>query len=114
MLLLISFMFERWTKKATDNAVENVKKTFNDRIEENGDIIKFGLVLMVIILGGKHLTKRDKHVNTYSEYGLPAGNTPIIINNYYSREEREEIRYGRRAEEKTQSRKYSQERQNRR
>ena len=59
-------MFERWTKKATDNAVENVKKTFNDRIEENGDIIKFGLVLMVIILGGKHLTKRDKHQNIYS------------------------------------------------
>ena len=106
-------MFERWTKKATDNAVENVKKTFNDRIEENGDIIKFGLVLMVIILGGKHLTKKDKHVNSYAEYGLPSGNNPIIINNYYTRE-REEIRYGRRSEEKTQPRKYSQERQNRR
>lgn len=103
MLLLISFMFERFTKKATDNAVENVKKTLNDRIDEYGDIIKIGLVVAVIILGGKHFTNTRK--NRYDrDLNLPTGNgQPIIINNYYSREreEREERRYGRREETET-------------
>ena len=91
-------MFEKWTRKvasrATDSAVEGMKTTLNDRIDQYGDIIKIGLVLSVIIFGGKHLTKRE--APRYSapppsypnyppqQFRLPQGNgTPIVINNFY-------------------------------
>ena len=95
-------MFEKLTKrfssKATENAIEGVKTTFNDRMEQYGDIIKIGLVLSVIIFGGRHLTKKSTptlpdYSGLYS-YRLPPGNgQPIIINNYYRDEYREANQY---------------------
>lgn len=121
MSLLIFFMFDRFRKKITEtvtnDTVDTVKKTFNDRIEDYGDIIEIGLVLMVIILGGKHLTKRSAEKRqTYEGYyspsstlRLPNGNgQPIIINNYYTREREEEQSYVRHKEEKNGSRKNNQ------
>lgn len=99
MLLHISFMFEKLTKKFTTKATDNVKKTLNDRIDEYGDIIKIGLVISVIVLGGKHLTKKNNQkrnlIEPYSSQNMLPGNQPIIINNYYTRE-REETRNERR------------------
>lgn len=89
-------MFEKLKKnianKVTDNATDGIKKTFNDRVDQYGDIIKIGLVLGVIIIGGRHLTKRPRDERTsYIPHRLPEGNPPIIINNYYrEREDRYE------------------------
>lgn len=106
LLVFYLLMFDRLTKriagKTTDAAVENVKKTFNDRIDQYGDIIQIGLVAAVIILGGRHLTRRDsrrrdRYIPAPEESYLPAGMTypystpPIVVNNYYR--EREESRY---------------------
>lgn len=105
-------MFEKWTKKATTSAVENVKKTLNDRIDDWGDIIQFGLVLTVIILGGRHLTKKSHANNIPGQLQLPNGGQPIIINNYYTRE-REDIGHERREKTKQmESRPSYQRRQN--
>ncbi len=89
MALPISFMFEKWTKKlagkATDGAVEGVKETLNDKIDQYGDIIKFGLVMTVIAIGGHQFTKRTRNsfLSAPEPYHLPAGTQPVIINNYY-------------------------------
>ena len=85
-------MFEKLSKrfasKATDGAVEGVRETLNDKFDQYGDMIKIGLVFVVVALGGKHLTKKDKPAeNHYPQpveyYRLPSGNQPIIVNNYY-------------------------------
>jgi hypothetical protein len=85
---------KRFTNKATSNVIENTKKTFNERIDEYGDIIEIGLVLSVIILGGHHFTKKSRRRSDPIDYGnpynLPSGQ-PIIINNYYT-SEREEFK----------------------
>jgi hypothetical protein len=94
-------MLERFTKrvssKATEGAIESVKTTLNDRIDQYGDIIKIGLVLSVIIFGGKHLTKKSsRRISLYddSPFYLPAGSgQPIVINNYYQRETKEAVSY---------------------
>lgn len=115
-LLLFLIMFEKLSKrfasKATDGAVEGVKETLNDKIDQYGDIIKIGLVLGVIILGTKHLTRQrpttysmpygylplntgypsyspydiHRHVSTHREY-----DKPIVINNYYQEMERRKL-----------------------
>ena len=97
--LLLSFMFEKWTKKvaskATDSAIEGAAQTLNDRIGQYGDIIQIGLVLGVIILGSRHLTRkttRNHAEQTYIPANLPSGQ-PIIVNNYYR--EREEYSHER-------------------
>ena len=90
-------MFEKITKyfanRAADNAVEGVKSSFNEKVSEYGDIIKIGLVLSVIVLGGKHITRHSRR----DSYGpnsmyIPGSTQPIVINNYYppyrEREER--------------------------
>lgn len=93
-------MFEKWTKKfaskATDGAVEGVKETLNDKIDQYGDIIKVGLVLSVIIFGGKHLTKRQNTPPSMPVMPMPGpyyggymcgqyGQPPMVVNNYISR-----------------------------
>lgn len=104
--LLFLFMFKRLTEKfaskATDSAVEGVKKSFNDRIDQYGDIIQIGLVLTVIILGGKHITNtaRRRHAAAcqqmpYGYFSDGGGSQPIVINNYYN-ERWENERYGHR------------------
>ena len=98
-------MFEKWTRKiagkVTDSAAEGMKKSFNDRMDQYGDIIQIGLVLGVIIIGGRHLTKRRRDPQeTYIPYQLPAGSPPVVINNYYR--EREERRYEQRNKRRNQ------------
>ena len=110
-------MFERWSKKTaskvTNSAVEGVKETLNDKIDQYGDIIKLGLVLGVVIFGGKHLTRKQKEdefldlmspplsvgypQNGYNGYGGRYGQ-PIVINNYYQRERNYERSYEKRAQ----------------
>ncbi len=83
------FMFEKWTKKfaskATDSALEGAAQSLNDRIGQYGDIIQMGLVLGVIVLGTRHLTRDNQRRVNVQSY-LPAqatGGQPIIVNNYY-------------------------------
>ncbi len=94
MARFLSFaMFEKWTKKvaskATDGAVEGVKESLNDKINQYGDIISIGLVLGVIIVGGRHLTKpRHGNPQMYIPAQIPGnGQAPIIVNNYYRERE---------------------------
>ena len=86
MALLVSFMFEKITKyfanRAADNVVDGVSTSINEKFDQYGDIIRIGLVLGVIILGGRHITKRDNR-NNGCAYINPPGSQPIIINNYY-------------------------------
>ncbi len=97
-------MFEKWIKKSTnraaDSAIEGVKESLNDKIDKYGDIIQIGLVLSVIIFGGRHLTKKHEPYRSPVEdlpYRLTGGNgQPIIINNYYTRTREEERAYERR------------------
>lgn len=102
MLLPVSFMFEKVTKwfinKSADGAIEEAKSTFNEKVDQYGDIIKVGLVLSVIILGGRHITKRNSHSGNYLPDNTCSGQSPIVINNFYSdnygRNERREKTYG--------------------
>ena len=86
----ISFMFEKWTKKvaskATDSAIEGAAQSLNDRITQYGDIIQIGLVLGVIVLGTRPVTRKQP---VYIPPGLPSRQSPVIVNNYYR--EREDI-----------------------
>ena len=83
-------MFEKLSKKfgskAADSAMEGVKETLNDKLEDYSGIIKIGLVMLVIIFGGNQLMKPKQERNNAPVFmpKLPAGSgTPIIINNYY-------------------------------
>ena len=73
-------LFDRFTKKATTNAIETTKETLNEKLETYSGIIKVGLTLAVIIFGGKAINKHSVKPVTQS-YSQP----PIIINNYYDR-----------------------------
>ena len=100
-------MFEKVTKyfasKATDGAIDGVKESLNDKIDKYGDILNFGLVLSVIIIGGHFITRQPKtrrHHEYQSDFYIPdcnPGNTPIVINNYYhdnTRREEKQRHYG--------------------
>ena len=87
-------MFEKWTKKlsqkATDSALEGAAQSLNDRIGQYGDIIQIGLVLGVIVLGTRHLTRDNQRRFATVQSYLPAqttGGQPIIVNNYYRERE---------------------------
>jgi len=108
MLLSISFMFEKWTKrfanKATDGAVEGVKEALNDKIDRYGDIIQVGLVIAVIAFGGKHLIKPKTQPPVYQpqQLRIPGySGQPIVINNYYHDPRQEVYSYGKHQERKT-------------
>lgn len=87
-------MFEKWTKKvaskATDNAVDGVKETLNDKLETYSGIIKIGLTLAVIIFGSvkinDHQNKLKNNISASGGYGYDHDQPqqPIIINNYIS------------------------------
>lgn len=73
-------IFDRFTKKATENAVGTVKESLNDKLETYSGIIKIGLTFAVIIFGSKQIIgDKSKH----SPQSLPQ--QPIVINNYYDR-----------------------------
>ena len=80
-------VLDRWTKKATENAIETTKETLNDKLETYSGIIKIGLTIGVIIFGSKkinqHVTNRGA---TQAPQALPyPQQQPIVINNYYDR-----------------------------
>lgn len=92
-------MFEKITKyfssKATNGAIDGVKETLNEKIDKYGDILNFGLVLSVIIIGGHFVAKQPRRRREYqSDFYLPEGNraAPIVINNYYHDNQRREER----------------------
>ena len=94
-------MFEKMTKrfasKATDGAVEGVRETLNDKFNKYSDAIFPWLVLGVVVVGTRHLTKQ--HQQTYLPAQIPGnGQAPIIVNNYYR--EREEYSYERNSRRK--------------
>ena len=82
-------VFDRWTKKATVNAIETTKETLNDKLETYSGIIKIGLTLGVIIFGSKKINQHyyNKGAEQASQV-LPTPaypQQPIVINNYYDR-----------------------------
>ena len=88
-------MFEKFTKKfaskATDNAVEGVKQTLNDRFNKYGDILVAGLAIGVIAVGSHHLMRQSRRNQMMQQTYLPYtgySGQPVIVNNYYR--EREE------------------------
>lgn len=76
-------MFDKWTKKATENAMETAKETLNDKLETYSGIIKIGLTLGVIIFGSKKINQHLSKGATQAPASLPQ--QPIVINNYFDR-----------------------------
>ena len=77
-------VFDKWTKKATENAIETTKETLNDKLDTYSGIIKIGLTLGVIIFGSKKINQHySKKEATQAPQSLPQ--QPIVINNYYDR-----------------------------
>ena len=76
-------VFDKWTKKATDTAIETTKETLNDKLETYSGIIKIGLTLGVIIFGSKKINQHYSKGATQSPQALPQ--QPIVINNYFDR-----------------------------
>lgn len=73
-------VLDKFTKKATDNAVETAKETLNEKLETYSGIIKIGLTLAVVLFGTKKL---GQHITRAESGQYPQ--QPIIINNYYDR-----------------------------
>lgn len=93
-------MFEKISKyfanRAADGAVEGVKTSLNEKFDQYGDIIRIGLVLSVIILGGRHITKSGSmnRARGYDPARLPQAGQPyppIVINNYYPDYSRQQL-----------------------
>ena len=76
-------VFDKWTKKATENAIETTKETLNDKLETYSGIIKIGLTLSVIIFGSKKINQHMMKGAEQSPQALPQ--QPIIINQYFDR-----------------------------
>ena len=79
-------VFDRWTKKATVNAIQTTKETLNDKLETYSGIIKLGLTLVVIGGGSKMIYNHKKKAEQTPQALPPAyPQQPIVINNYYDR-----------------------------
>ena len=81
LFFIFMSVFDRFTKKATNNALGTVKETLNDKLETYSGIIKIGLTLGVIVFGTNKIMGDDskqKHQQSYPQQ-------PIIINNYFDR-----------------------------
>ena len=81
-------VFDKWTKKATVNAIETTKETLNDKLETYSGIIKIGLTLGVIIFGSKKINQHYGGKQVQPPQSLPPQTypqQPIVINNYYDR-----------------------------
>ena len=87
LLLFLLFMgvLDKWTKKATANAIETTKETLNDKLETYSGIIKVFLTLSVIAYGSKKVNDHYGKKATQSPQALPYPQQPIVINNYYDR-----------------------------
>ena len=79
-------VFDKWTKKATANAIETTKETLNDKLETYSGIIKIGLTAAVIIFGSRGIIKHTDKKAVQTPQALPVPQQqPIVINNYYDR-----------------------------
>lgn len=76
-------MFDKWTKKATENAIETTKETLNDKLETYSGIIKVFLTLSVIAYGSKKVNDHYGKKANQSPQTLPQ--QPIVINQYFDR-----------------------------
>ena len=76
-------VFDRWTKKATVNAIETTKETLYDKLETYSGIIKVFLTLSVIAFGAKKVNDHHNNKATQTPSNLPQA--PIVINNYFDR-----------------------------
>lgn len=102
MVVLFYFftMFEKISKKfgnkTADNVIEGAKETLNDRLDKYSDIIQIGLVIGVIAFGGNKLLghgRKQKQDYLPGSLDFGGGNgTPIVINNYYTQNERNPYR----------------------
>ena len=78
-------VLDRWTKKATTNAIQTTKETLNDKLETYSGIIKVELTLSVIIFGSKGINNHmEKKKAAQSPQALPY-QQPIVINQYFDR-----------------------------
>ena len=79
-------VFDKWTKKATVNAIETTKETLNDKLETYSGIIKVFLTLAVIAGGSKMINNHKKGAAQVPQ-ALPQAypQQPIVINNYFDR-----------------------------
>ena len=85
-------VFDKWTKKATGQAVNTAiitaKETLNDKLDTYSGIIKIGLTLGVIVFGSKkinaHFYSKNQPSPPVQTYPAPAPQ-PIVINNYFDR-----------------------------
>ena len=81
-------VFDRWTKKTTNNAIETVKETLNDKYGQYLGFAKIGITIGIFIFGGKKIGQHmsDRGVKQTPQ-ALPQGYSqqPIVINNYYDR-----------------------------
>ena len=79
-------VLDRWTKKATENAIETTKETLNDKLETYSGIIKIGLTFAVIVFGSRGIIRHTEKKATQAPQALPyPQQQPIVINNYYDR-----------------------------
>lgn len=76
-------MLDRFTKKATANAIETTKETLNDKLDTYSGIIKLFLTIAVIGFGAKKVNDHNTKKTTQSSQSLPQ--QPIVINNYFDR-----------------------------
>ena len=76
-------VLDRFTKKATVNAIETTKETLNDKLETYSGIIKLFLTIAVIGFGAKKVNDHNTRKTIQSSQSLPQ--QPIVINNYFDR-----------------------------
>jgi len=81
-------VFDRWTKKTTNNAIETVKETLNDKYGAYLGFAKIGITIGIFAFGGKKIgqhmaDKGAKQAPQSLNQGYPQ--QPIVINNYYDR-----------------------------
>ena len=81
-------LLDRWTKKATVNAIETTRETLNDKYGQYIGLAKLGITLGIFIFGGKKINHYSKNKGvTQAPQALPNAypQQPIVINNYYDR-----------------------------
>lgn len=87
-------VFDKWTKKATNTAVETATETLKQKTNDIFTVLKIGLTATIIIFGGKHLVKPSASNQVQTAQPMP----PIVINNYYDRgyipNGRQQVQYG--------------------
>ena len=82
---------DKWTKKATNTAIETAREKLSDKYDIYISMAKIGVTFGVLAFGAKHIGGTSKHIQQPEQK-----QQPIIINNYIS-----DGRYGYGRQEKT-------------